>query len=303
MTLRPRPAIATVHRCDEQRQAVEDLLEKGMKLLVVIAGREWEVQTDDPFELAVSLDFRGPQPRAYGLSAAQARTVEAGGFVGDTRRGGSANCETLELTPHANGTHTEGVGHIAWERIFVADAAQQPLLPATVLTVPLRDLIATEESYSGQSEPDDQVICAVDLQAARNRVGLDAAFLNAVVVRIEPEQRPFEPLDEHSGSNPPYLTDQAVRWIRDSQCQHLLVELPSIDREDDGGLLPNHHRFFGVKRQETPDHQSRRRTLTEMIFVPAEVRDGPYVLSLRFPRLRTDAVPSRPLLYPLEERI
>ncbi|HSQ56486.1 MAG TPA: hypothetical protein VLM40_12160 [Gemmata sp.] len=38
-----------------------------------------------------------------------------------------------------------------------------------------------------------------------------------------------------------------------------------------------------------------------MIFVPDDVPDGCYVLSIQLPRLVTDAVPSRPVLFFLDE--
>ena len=76
--------------------------------------------------------------------------------------------------------------------------------------------------------------------------------------------------------------------------------MPSIDREDDGGTVPNHHRFFGLEPGGEPDEASRRRTITEMIDVPDGVDDGRWALSLRFGRLITDAVPSRPVLYRIE---
>jgi hypothetical protein len=41
-------------------------------------------------------------------------------------------------------------------------------------------------------------------------------------------------------------------------------------------------------------------TVTEMVFVPADVPDGLYALALHLPPFVTDAAPSRPLLYPLE---
>jgi hypothetical protein len=39
--------------------------------------------------------------------------------------------------------------------------------------------------------------------------------------------------------------------------------------------------------------------VTELAFVPNELADGAYLLQLQVPELAGDAVPSRPLLYPL----
>ena len=50
---------------------------------------------------------------------------------------------------------------------------------------------------------------------------------------------------------------------------HLLLDLPSVDREEDDGVLAAHHAFWDFPR--TTDLQ---RTITELLFVPDEVRDG-----------------------------
>lgn len=267
-----------------------------MEIGVQIEGQWWDVDASTPIELAVPLDFRGPQPRAFSLPPARSHPVEADEFVGDTRRGGSANCETVEMTPHGNGTHTEGVGHLTEQRISVGHAVAQPLLPAALLTVPIRRLHKTDDTYDGVSRAGDLVICRAALQSAREHIDIDDAFFRSLIIRL---QSPLEPRDDFSGTNPPYPTTEAIDWIRELNCDHLLVELPSIDRESDGGTLPNHHRFFGLQRGQPASENSRRRTVTELITVPGGTDDGPYALSLRFPRFELDAAPSRPIIYPL----
>lgn len=266
------------------------------------AGDTWWVGVDSAVELAIPLDFHGEQPGAFSLPPASAQPVKADGFVGDTRHGGSVNCETLELTPHGNGTHTEGVGHVTEQRIPVGDAVPQPLVPAAVLTVSLANIGEIDESYEGDSQPGDRVVSHAGLRQARKRTGVESAFLSAVIIRVESFASASKPVRDHSGTNPPYLTEEATRWLRDVGCEHLLVQLPSIDRERDGGTVPNHHRFFGIEPGEDPCANSRRRTITEMIRVPDSLEDGPYALSLRFPRFVSDAVPSRPVLYPVERQ-
>ena len=84
--------------------------------------------------------------------------------------------------------------------------------------------------------------------------------------------------------------------------EHLVVDLPSIDRAHDEGRLTAHRIFFGLpprlnvscRRQRAP-----RATVTELAYIPDDVADGAYLLELQVPALGGDAVPSRPLLYPL----
>ena len=74
----------------------------------------------------------------------------------------------------------------------------------------------------------------------------------------------------------------------------LLLDLPSVDREEDGGVLAAHHAFW-----DFPNTIDRERTISELLHVPAEVRDGDHLLELQVVHFMNDASPSRPLLYAL----
>jgi arylformamidase len=92
-------------------------------------------------------------------------------------------------------------------------------------------------------------------------------------------------------------TDQ---WLVEQGIEHLLVDLPSVDRAEDGGELVAHRVFWGLPPGSRDIGESRRphASITEMIFVPDELEDGPWLLRLEIPALNTDAVPSRPVLHP-----
>jgi hypothetical protein len=76
--------------------------------------------------------------------------------------------------------------------------------------------------------------------------------------------------------------------------KHLLLDLPSVDREEDGGVLAAHHAFW-----DHPGTLDLERTITELIHVPPTAKDGDYLLELQLPRIMNDAAPSRPVLYAL----
>ena len=97
-----------------------------------------------------------------------------------------------------------------------------------------------------------------------------------------------------SGSNPCYLQSTACAWLRSIGVKHLLLDLPSVDREEDGGVLAAHHAFW-----DYPNTIDLERTITELLFAPPSVRDGEYLLELQLPHLMNDAAPSRPVLYAL----
>lgn len=267
-----------------------------MRLWVELDGMRYEVDALSPLELAQPLNFYGEQPQAFGLGRAQARAVEGGDFVGDVRRGGSVNCEAIELIPHGHGTHTEGVGHISAERVPVGELAAEALIPAVVLRVATRSLAESGDRSEGKSSPDDRVICTSELRAALARADVAPAFRRAIVIATSGEGA-AAPLRDYSGTNPAFLTAEAVAWLLEQGCEHLLIDLPSIDREDDGGTTPAHRAYFELDAEVGPTDAGRRRTITELIDVPDAAVEGPYLLSLRFARFMLDASPSRPILY------
>jgi len=85
--------------------------------------------------------------------------------------------------------------------------------------------------------------------------------------------------------------------------QHLVVDVPSIDRAHDEGRLIAHRLFFGLPRGAVQLAAATRpaATITELAFIPDALADGAYLLELQVPALAGDAVPSRPRLYAVTE--
>jgi len=83
----------------------------------------------------------------------------------------------------------------------------------------------------------------------------------------------------------------------------LLTDLPSMDKEDDGGHLIAHRAFWGLSAGETDPPEDRstltRRTITELVRAPAALLDGAALLNLQVAPIALDAAPSRPVFYPL----
>jgi hypothetical protein len=102
---------------------------------------------------------------------------------------------------------------------------------------------------------------------------------------------------------PAYFTIEAIEFINQLAVDHLLVDLPSLDRMRDEGLLTCHHIFWGVQENTHKLAASARsdKSITEMIFVPDEIPDGFYLLNLQVCAFSCDAAPSRPVLFKLRE--
>jgi hypothetical protein len=81
----------------------------------------------------------------------------------------------------------------------------------------------------------------------------------------------------------------------------LLIDLPSVDKEKDGGKLASHKAFWNVTDVKLLNQDARLDcTITEMIFVPNEVADGNYLLNLQIASFENDASPSKPILYSIQ---
>ena len=73
-----------------------------------------------------------------------------------------------------------------------------------------------------------------------------------------------------------------------------------MDKEHDEGKLLAHKAFWNVKDTVHLNADARlEATITEMIFVPDEIKDGDYVLNLQIASFENDASPSKPILYVL----
>jgi hypothetical protein len=260
------------------------------------------VDTTRVHDLSLRVQFDKGGPRAFGLAPAQSQPVQVGAFVGSVRRGGSCNCCTLSLTPHGDGTHTECVGHLLADDVHVVDVLHAPLLRALVVTVVPALLADVDDEVAGNHAPTDRVIDVDRLGEAIARARLSAPqdFVpEALVIRTDSHAARTALM--HSESNPTYVTLDAAAFLLQCNMEHVLVDLPSFDRADDGGFLGAHRVFFGLAPGVTSTDVPCTRTITEMITVGDDVSDGAYALSLQLAPLAGDAVPSRPLLFALGE--
>jgi len=142
---------------------------------------------------------------------------------------------------------------------------------------------------------DDYVITKVQIQEALKDIKPEA-----IVIRTHPNLE-FKKHKNYSKTNPPYLSEESATFIREIGIQHLLIDLPSVDREEDEGKLVAHKAFWNVKNvNELNDDARMNCTITEMIFVENEIQDGSYLLNLQIASFENDASPSKPILFMIE---
>ena len=262
-----------------------------MSLVIEHRGRHYSADPASAVSLAITLEFDGRQPAFYGVEPASANALEAGEFIGDTARGGSCNVARLTLIPHCHGTHTESVAHLTGN----SPVAPRPpaWLAAQIVSIEPTTLNDSGESYPAPGEGHEAVIS----RRALSGFEIDTP---ALIVRTLPNEA-SKCERSYEGANPhPYFTLEAVQWLVGQGLEHLLVDTPSIDRGCDDGSLPAHRRFWALdENRKATDERALDRTITEFIFVPDELPDGLYLLNLQLPDWKTDAVPSRPVVFRL----
>lgn len=281
---------------------------EGLNARISVGNREVSIDLSNPVSLAIDLRFSAQpgQPRHFGAPPASSRPFAVPGFSGSVEHGASCNCQTLTLIPHCNGTHTECVGHLTREPADAYSVAPFGLVPALLLSIEPTNAAASGESTDPTPQRDDSLITKSAIleswakaKANTNAPGQHVAP-HALVLRTLPN-RPDKQHRDYTDQTPPYLSREAASLLVERGIEHLVVDLPSIDRSHDEGRLTAHRIFFGLPRGSTALTQATRprSTITELAYIPDIVPDGAYLLELQVPALGGDAVPSRPLLYPL----
>ncbi len=270
-----------------------------MKITVETGGKSFAIDLEKGNSLAIPLDFEGNQPNHFGVERAAFKTVEIGDFVGDTSRGGSCNVDHLSMIPHCNGTHTESVGHIVGEMVAIGEMIREAWFVARLISVKTLAARDTHESYRPELDHHDHVIT---VQAIKSAIGeTDWSDTSALVIRTLPNSGKKKSIAYGQPDHPAFLSLEAMTWIVEQGIEHLLLDLPSVDKMYDEGMLTNHHLFWNVPERThamTPQVH-KHKTITEMIFVDDQIVDGMYLLNLQLPAFVSDAAPSRPILYAL----
>ena len=241
----------------------------------------FEIDLSKPIDISIPLTNTDENPIAWYIEKPSIEPVVFGDWIGKVSEGkSSTNFNNIFFNPHGHGTHTECLGHITREFYSINELLKQFFFFAKLITVEPRkegeDFIITKEHIS---------------------TSLNGTKPEAIIIRTLPNLQDKKSR-KYSNTNPPYLSEEAAIFIRESEIQHLLIDLPSVDKEHDEGKLLAHKAFWNVKNIEILNEDARlNATITEMIYVSDEVEDGDYILNLQIASFENDASPSKPILY------
>ncbi|NNF21413.1 MAG: cyclase family protein [Saprospiraceae bacterium] len=238
-----------------------------------------KVDLSKPIDISIPLE-NGKSPVAFGAAPFRAFPYKEGDFTGALEEGSPVNFYNLHINPHGNGTHTESVLHIDRRGDSINKTLSTCHFICQLITVEPKlnesgDLVIDEQSISGCLNLNNDT--------------------KALIIRTTPNGDDKK-RKNYTGANPCYFTPGVISLINKTNIDHLLVDLPSIDREQDGGALVSHKRFWN-----TDDNIQLHKTITEMVYVGDEIRDGTYLLNLQIISLEYDASPSKPVIYKILE--
>ncbi len=235
------------------------------------------IETNNGKDLSISLINSEQNVRAWYVDPPRFEPVRANGFVGSVAEGGGVNFRDVYFNPHGHGTHTECLGHITEEVYSINQYLHTFFFSAYVISV--------EPSKKQVNSTEDLLITAEHLR------GIEHLKTEALIIRSLPNVINKKQTN-YSSTNPPYLDLDMIPILEKMGVKHLLIDLPSVDREEDGGVLAFHHAFWQV-----PENPQFDKTISEMVFVPNDVKDGEYILNLQVAAFENDAAPSRPVLF------
>lgn len=240
-------------------------------------GDQYQADLSKPLDISIPLIPNEEGVNCFYAPKCKAEPVRAGSFVGSIEEGGSLNFKNLFVNPHGNGTHTECVEHISSQNTSINKALTRFHFIGELVTV------------SAEKRKDDFIITKKEVLSKIKTDNIP----EALILRTE-TNGPEKLKKNYSGTNPTYCDPRLIRSLKKKGVKHLLLDLPSVDREEDGGKLESHKAFWNV-----PEKPEKNHTITELIYVPDEISDGLYLINIQIISLEMDASPSKVLLYKL----
>ncbi|ARV07501.1 metal-dependent hydrolase [Polaribacter sp. SA4-10] len=245
-----------------------------MKAVIEYNSRKIEVNISEPIDISIPIDVTKESLNAWYVEDPKISPEVEDGFEISVANGAVVNFNNIHFNPHSHITHTECVGHITKEVHSVNQNLKYFIFLAEVVTV------------VPENNGEDFFISEKQLKTALKNKKRDA-----IVIRTLPNLSDKKSM-KYSNTNPPYLLEEAAIYLREKGIKHLLIDLPSVDKEKDGGALLSHNAFWN-----TAGEIRMHATITEFIYVPNHVEDGEYLLNLMIAPFENDATPSKPILY------
>jgi kynurenine formamidase len=243
----------------------------------------FNIDLSKPIDISLPLSNTDANPIAWYIEKPVIEPVKFENWTGKVSEGSSTNFNNIFFNPHGHGTHTECLGHITHDFYSINQCLKQFFFMAELVSI------------SPEERNDDFIITKSQIENSLNGKTPEAIIIRTLSNNSDKKSK------NYSHTNPPYLLEEAATYIREIGIKHLLIDLPSVDREEDEGKLLAHKAFWNVKNTTILNDDARLDcTITELIYVEDSVSDGTYLLNLQIASFENDASPSKPVLYAIQ---
>lgn len=245
-----------------------------MKAIIEYNSRKIAIDVSKPIDISIAIDAKKESVNAWYIEDPKISPETQDGFEISVSNGAVVNFNNIQFNPHSHITHTECVGHITEKVHSVNQNLKHYFFVAEVVTV------------APENKGNDFFISRKQLQTAIRNKKRDAIIIRTLPNLSDKKSK------RYSHTNPPFLLEEAAIYLKEKGIKHLLIDLPSVDKEKDDGKLLAHNAFWNTSGKLRKDA-----TITEFIYVPNAVEDGEYLLNLMIAPFENDATPSKPILY------
>ena len=251
----------------------------------------YEINSNDGITISIPVNFNDNRnPKFYDTEEPSKEYYKLENNEYKISAGGGCNVPLINLNIHCSGTHTESANHIISKGNLINELNLNNLMVANLISVSPTDL--TNERYHTQYHANDRMITKKIL--SNKKFNLEFCDIRVLIIRTIPNNK-SKTNQNYNKKHHPFMTNDAILYLKEIGVKHILIDTPSIDRFDDKGKLGNHHIFF--KDNNIPNKNS----ITELIYVPNKCKDGIYLIHIGVPKFSLDAAPSCPTIYKLNQ--
>ena len=207
------------------------------------------------------------QPNAFDLTKFSQTAFQNQFFTGDTGKGGSCNVNILNFTPH-NLTHIETPMHLKKEGIGLDEIPRSNLMGVSYL-VDLSNISFKDNCV--KKEHIEQLDLLKDIK----------------ILIVKTKYSELDQYFDFSNTNPIHFDPKFMEWLTENfpNIKLLITDLPSIDKENDGGKLLGHKNYFNFNEHERGD----KKAIVELAYCKG-VESGIYYTILTPSKIDTDAI-------------
>ena len=257
-----------------------------MNVSIEYNKKAYRINSNNGESITIPMNFNSNNnPKFYDESNPIKESYTSNDITYDIEKNAGCNVPVVKFNVHCSGTHTETGAHIFKESQSIGELSNLNFIPSRLITV--RPQEQSNDVYHVKYDSDDQVITKKIL---KNSLDSFSDFLECIIIRTLPNNKDKIKFNYNRHTHP-FLSNDAIYYLKEKTVKHIIIDTPSIDRSDDGGQLKNHKIFF------TNDNTINENTITELAFIPNHCIDGRYFTCIGYPKFHLDAAPSNPVIY------